>query len=341
MEIPVETKLPISKLASIFKNTTASYKYFWFLSILNFVEKGETIIFKEDLFLSMLTNAWHPICNHNLSFGKSDIIGNKINSINNQLNIQSNISTDRLKEILSENINSSEIAFLNKNVPFKFLSPWYGSIPEKEIENLSQNFQENVPYALFKHKIVINPKWILYLSHNNKILREFCYWNLSSFLQTRNPSVPNVSMKLFPETNRNALNKQRNEFWKLTFDELGSINCIFTGNNLTIKENNFAIDHFIPYSFVTHDLIWNLLPIDKTFNSIKSNKIPDFSNHFENFCRLQNTAFEIYKNKNPDGKYLEEYITIFKHENFDKRKLKETIEPLTMIALNNGFSPLA
>ena len=106
------------------------------------------------------------------------------------------------------------------------------------------------------------------------------------------------------------------------------------------EENNFAIDHFIPYSFLAHDLIWNLIPIDKTFNSSKSNKLPDLNKYFEDFCYLQKTAFEIYKLKTPNGKYLEEYATIFHNDNFDRIKLKETLEPLIMIAHNNGFSIL-
>ena len=41
-------------------------------------------------------------------------------------------------------------------------------------------------------------------------------------------------------------------------------------NKLIFEEKNFALDHFIPHAFVSHDLIWNLLPIEKRFNSIKS-----------------------------------------------------------------------
>jgi hypothetical protein len=87
-------------------------------------------------------------------------------------------------------------------------------------------------------------------------------------------------------------------------------------------------------------LIWNLIPIDKSFNSSKSNKLPDLTKYFDDFCNLQKTAFEIYKMNNPKGKYLEEYATIFQKDNFDRIKLKETLEPLITIAHNNGFSIL-
>jgi hypothetical protein len=58
-----------------------------------------------------------------------------------------------------------------------------------------------------------------------------------------------------------ASQKQTNEYWKIVFKELGFIECIFLGPNCILKE--FAIDHFIPHAFVSHDLIWNLIPIEK------------------------------------------------------------------------------
>lgn len=58
----------------------------------------------------------------------------------------------------------------------------------------------------------------------------------------------------------------------LAMAELGGVDCIFTGNRLVGKA--YALDHFIPHAFVSHDLIWNLLPIDAKFNSVKSDKLP-------------------------------------------------------------------
>ncbi|MFN5883821.1 MAG: HNH endonuclease domain-containing protein, partial [Bacteroidota bacterium] len=54
--------------------------------------------------------------------------------------------------------------------------------------------------------------------------------------------------------------------------EVGSIQCIYTNNDLVI--GNYAVEHFVPYSFVSHDLMWNLIPADTSFNSSKSDKLP-------------------------------------------------------------------
>ena len=49
--------------------------------------------------------------------------------------------------------------------------------------------------------------------------------------------------------------------------EYGHLNCIYTGNPL--ERNSFDLDHFMPWSFVSHNQNWNLIPTDSSFNSSK------------------------------------------------------------------------
>ena len=65
------------------------------------------------------------------------------------------------------------------------------------------------------------------------------------------------------------------------------------------------------HAFVSHDLIWNLIPIDKRFNSSKSDKLPSIDEHFDKFFNLQKIAFEIVHSENPKSKLIEDYLTIF------------------------------
>jgi hypothetical protein len=170
------------------------------------------------------------------------------------------------------------------------------------------------------------------------VLKDFCYWNLALFLQTRNPNVPDIPNKLIKPAIRNGLTKQTNEYWKLVFKELGFINCIFTDTKLYFDEKNFALDHFVPHAFVSHDLIWNLLPIERSFNSSKSDKLPLFDRYFDKFYDIQKLAFEINKHHNSKSKYMDEFLTIFPSiETFEKEKFSNTIQPLLTIASNNGF----
>ena len=102
---------------------------------------------------------------------------------------------------------------------------------------------------------------------------------------------------------------------------------------------NYAVEHFIPYSFVSHDLIWNLIPADKSFNCSKSDKLPSLDKYYDSFFKLQQVAIGIVKNKSPKNKFLEDYLSIFPdiEESFTKQNFKERIQPLITIASNNGF----
>jgi len=59
------------------------------------------------------------------------------------------------------------------------------------------------------------------------------------------------------------------QLWQAYSSQIDLIS-IYTGHYI----ENFDIDHFIPWSFVTHDQLWNLAPIEKSLNSSKSNKLP-------------------------------------------------------------------
>ena len=48
--------------------------------------------------------------------------------------------------------------------------------------------------------------------------------------------------------------------------------CFQTGKK--IEDNNLSIDHVIPWSYLFSDDLWNLVYVDKSFNSSKGNKVP-------------------------------------------------------------------
>jgi hypothetical protein len=50
MHLPLSNGLPVNLLAACFNNTSATYKYYWFLSILQSLEGSDTKIPKRELF---------------------------------------------------------------------------------------------------------------------------------------------------------------------------------------------------------------------------------------------------------------------------------------------------
>jgi hypothetical protein len=343
MHLPIDQQLPTHKLAACFNNTSATYKYYWFLSILQEVENGNWEIAKNSLFARMISNAWYTVNYFHVSFGKQDLLQEVIAYVNEveQIPIDLNQVDVYTKLVNSTNYQTQKhLRHFNKNVPHWFLSPWFSSMSKTDIYKASKTFSENSLYALYEEHIVINPAWVSYLTSNVKVIKDFCYWNLSLFLQSKNPNVPDIPNKLIKPAIRNSLNTQRTRFWDLVIKEIGELKCIYTGNKLTI--GNYAVEHFIPYNFVSHDLIWNLIPADKVFNSRKSDKLPPMDKYFNPFFEMQKSAIEIITHLNPKNSLLEDYLTVFPDlKNVTKEKFKERIQPLITIASNNGFEFLS
>jgi hypothetical protein len=338
MNLPYDLKVSVSKLSSCFRNTSATYKFYWLLAIIESIESGKEVIPKNELFARMIANAWYTVNYFHVSFGKQDKLQQAIEKLKEIEKLDVDTSNVKIFEKLIQSTNKetiTELSHFDRNVPFKFLSPWLGTHNEKLMYQLSQENFNYPPYSLYKDCILMQPDWLDYFKRNSGVLKDFCFWNLSLFLQSKNPNVPDLPTKLKRPEKRGSLLKHKKDFWDLVINELGSVDCIYTGNKLIT--GTYAVEHFVPFQYVAHDLMWNLVPADPGFNSVKSDKLPSLEKYFEGFYALQNEGVQIIKKINPKNKFLEDYLSIFSTLDFSKEKYKETIEPMLMIASNNGF----
>lgn len=341
MNLPYQNGLPVHRLAACFNNTSATYKFYWFLGILCRVEADEIIIEKHALFAEMISHCWFIINYFKVSFGKQDNLQRAVEAIKSLENISIETNKDSVLKILKNSSNDQTrkaLWYFNSEVPHRFLSPWFPASDMKKAYAFSQQFTNNCLYKLTPDHIEINPEWIDYLQRNARILKDFCYWNLVTYLQNKNPNVPDIPNKLIKSTIRKNLTEQRRSFWDIVISELGTIECIYTNSKLRTGE--YAVEHFLPYAFVAHDQIWNLLPADRSFNSSKSDKLPKLDKYFQPFFQLQKQAVEIIQHKNPRNRFLEDYLSLFPsldENDFNSESFFSHIQPLVAIANNNGF----
>lgn len=167
-------------------------------------------------------------------------------------------------------------------------------------------------------------------------------------MQKRNPNVPAIVFKL--EAPKRRMLKEATELWKQIIS-VNKLKDIYTGDEFSkaaFEEHGvLSIDHFIPWSFVLHDQMWNLVPTFKNVNSKKSDKLLLYDNYIDDFCSTQYKAFSYICEKKIKHS-LEEYVDVlnlenpyeyFKHstqESFSKN-IKQCISPLYQIAINQGF----
>ncbi len=79
--IPHDHLLTTDKLSTVFTNIAASYKFYWFISIIQLVTSGKNKIPIRDILIKMICNAWYPVTYFKLNFGYSDKLSENINKI--------------------------------------------------------------------------------------------------------------------------------------------------------------------------------------------------------------------------------------------------------------------
>lgn len=362
MNLPTSNVLPIHYLSAVFNDATNSYKFYWLLSILNSVKKQETEnIILDDLILEMVANVWYPINYFKISFGKQDKLAVKVEAIKKEFELQREITKEELIVLLKKNKNKNNIRRLINDlaryVPYRFLTPWFSSElrGKKETQKERLIFQYTAKYftdikikPLYKfsreRKIInFHPDWVDYFVKHIKILEGFTLWNLCLYLKKHNPNVPNIQEKLFAPIARDL--SVARKYWNKYLKNCKEARCIYS--NKPFDFSNITIDHFLPWRFVTHDQLWNLLPVSKSINSSKSDNIPS-EIYLANFSKLQFDAFHFAINSSTISmRVLEDYSTIFNDtiktiasisEQRFEEVLTESIKPLMQIAINMGFS---
>ena len=350
MILPSEQEMDIPRLARVYDNTTAPYKFYWFVSIINrLAEESKRREFSFDEIISgMIAEAWYPIHYFMLSFGKNDSLADIVYLIRRILLIP--VDADK-RDVMRDILKNRDIPDVRKciqqlstNVPYWFLSPWLpGMKKTKDVELASQSEFSRCPYAINGKSIRLRDEWAEYFFKHASILKDFSFWNLSLFLQKRNPNVPDLPSKLVRPLQRSSLTKQHH-FWDHYIETVGEIRCIYT--NASLRKSHYDLDHFIPWSFVAHDLLWNLLPADSSINSSKSNNLPPLDVYLKPMAHLQRDALSVNYANNPSDKLLEDYL-IFRcsieelisipEDRFIELYKKE-FTPMSQTAMNMGFA---
>lgn len=347
MTLPQNNKLPVPALAGIFNNTSATYKFYWFVAIMEIVVKErKTKISFWEIIAGMIAESWYPIHYFKLSFGKSDSLYMQSLALQQELNIPIDADKKKIKQLLIDNINDNHIKSLLRvfslNVPYRFLSPWIKYTSDKNVISRSQQFENECLYAINGEYIEVNSKWIDYLSEHYLILKDFAFWNLTEFLQKRNPNVPNLPSKLIKPIQRDSLIKQH-KYWNNYIETVGNLKCIYTGKTLLPK--NYDLDHFVPWSFVSHNLLWNLIPADSSINSSKSNNLPPLDIYLKPFSHIQQDALKTLYEKNQNDNILEDYLIVYDSvselvklsESDFYNVFRKTFSPIIQTAENMGF----
>lgn len=193
--------IDINSLSHIFLNTSATYKFYWFISLLQLLQKGRhQKIMVYDIVVRMVANAWIPLIFHNLDYGRIDSLKAIVANIQRYDLIPVNVNVDQIFAILESCKKEYRIKRLLRvltwNVPYRFLSPWINSSDNKDLMCRSQHWENGCLYSLYMDEsepyILLNPNWMSYLLSHHEELLAFSYQSLSTFLLPKNPKITNI-----------------------------------------------------------------------------------------------------------------------------------------------------
>lgn len=263
------TNIDTGPLAGAFRDMTASYKAFWFLSLVGAVAEraAQTPIDLqvpfEEMAQRMLKAAYWPAVTYRLWFGSQDRIHERLATLRDDdgNEVQPTLSAERGRGIL-------------RYVPEKFLSPWLSAATSgtsrPSIDELS-GIPGKLPYRILRTGIEMDHLWFEHIADNSGVMRALGERELIRYLQSRNPNIPGIPDKIGPPDRSGGLGAQK-RFWQAANGN-GTPICFYSGTPLIGRA--FSLDHFIPWSFVTHDRIWNLVPMAAALNSSKGVRLPD------------------------------------------------------------------
>lgn len=358
-------------LESMLGNFSTSYKLFWFRGIFTEIIKGNTEISYRRIVARMIAAAWYPVNYYNLGLGVSDKLSDAIRYLHAELGVAKEIREDALVTFIEESGDKrlwKMIKSFTGMVPYRLIRPFYEREIEYQkktdmtfrdagvnalIERCNRNDDGAAFYRLDREngKLTVSPKWALYIRTNAALVEGWLNYKLIKYIQERNPNVPAIPFKLFPPTERDRNLSAQAKFWHKIGQET-TLYDIYTDKEFNRQNfdryGGFSIDHFIPWSFVLHNEIWNLYPMFGKLNSAKSDRLPEKERYLARYCEKQYEAFLIAKRWDGEFRNMkEQYRTvkkdIFEIEGSDRGHdafvlaMRQTIEPLYQIANNQGF----
>lgn len=345
LEIIYENNLDTEKFARMFNNKAQSYKFYWFEAILNLARTSEEDLTFEEIIDEMICEAWHTVTHYHLRLGPTvngnaeNFLEHAINTLNNMVSdLSQNPSKEELKLAISQCDKElkKDKTRLTDYVPYKLLYPFFDVAGMEEGLSYIKNDkhsrliaymaklsgEENLFYTILDgvglhKKIRLNPHWRKFLLKNFSVIQGWVKYNKAQFLQDRNPGVPGIIYKIYPENEELRKLDQARELWKSVAEYTGRpVKEIYTGQDIPIE--TLSIDHFIPRSYISNDELWNLIPMRKSLNSSKNNRLPLWDKFFEPFAKYQ---FYLYGLIFPENSLRRSQVLISKFEKCRKNNI--------------------
>lgn len=283
--------LDIQSFALMLKDPSYCYKFYWLESIVHLISEGVTETTFDEIIDEMICSAWYSVREFHVHLSGLGSDGNVRDGLERailKLSEISNLSSGASKVEIKNEIRKhnkelySAKEQLTHMVPYRALAGFFVNAGEtgvswESIRRMTAYIEAfnrekaALPYTLgtsrkLSKEVRFHPDWIRMIQDNTVSILGWIQYEKVRWLQNNNPEVPGLVYKLAPmDEKMRKLGKVR-RLWAGVLD-VTEVRDVFTDEPMQPKK--YDIDHFIPWSFVMNDELWNLMPMDSSLNSKK------------------------------------------------------------------------
>ena len=310
--------LDIESFLLMLKDPSYCYKFYWLEAIVKLISEGIRETTFNDIIDEMICSAWYSVREFHIHLSGLDPNGEvrdglerAVLTLSELSDLASNASKVEIKNAIRKYDRELKKAKeqLTNMVPYRAMAgffasagvtvPWDSTVKMRETISSFSYEVTALPYTLgeksrLSREVVFHPDWMRMIQDYTVSILGWIQYEKVKWLQNNNPEVPGLVYKLLPmDEKMRKLGKVRN-LWEGVL-EICQISDVFTGK--PVVAGQYDIDHFIPWSFVMNDELWNLMPMDSSLNSSKSNRLPKWDPFFSRFVDNQFLLYQLIHEK--------------------------------------------
>ena len=304
-------ELDVVSFQQMLKDPSYCYKFYWLEALVVLITEGKTETTFDELIDEMISRAWYSVREFHIHLSGTvkgevrDGLEQSVVRLAELSGLPSNASRTEIKNAIrtyNAELNETKTR-LTKMVPYRALAGFF--LNTAETPNWGSTVQmtdfilrydrtvDELPYTLgpssgLRKEVYFSSAWNKLIQDNAVSILGWIQHEKIKWLQMNNVEVPGLVFKLAPlDDKMRRLTHVRN-LWREIMKQ-HSVRDIYTGREL--QSTDFDVDHFVPWSFLMNDEMWNLLPMDSSLNSAKSNRLPNWDMFFPQFAKTQFSMF--------------------------------------------------
>jgi len=311
--------LDIEGFSRMMKDPSYCYKFYWLEAIVELISENRTEASYDEIIDEMIANAWYPVLEYHIHlsgiFGDGQIKDNlerAVIRLHGLSSLPSRASEVEIKNAINqfqEEIHPEKIR-LTQNVPYKALSGFANKTGDRIDLNSSAGRMMSYYNHLSRHEILLpytfgeqnglnrrlifSSAWMQMIKDNTVSILGWIQCEKVKWLQNNNPEIPGLIYKLDLSEEKTRKLANVHKLWNGIL-EIKPVADVFTDEK--IDKDGYDVDHFIPWSFVMNDELWNLMPMNSSLNSSKSNKLPRWDDFFYRFAKNQYIMYDLIHRK--------------------------------------------